>query len=55
MLAGGVNDVSHFELSRVDPQIDVGHERTEHQHAIAVLDILGDLLTPHRTFIEPNE
>ena len=38
LFARGIDALGRIELGRVDAEVDVGHERAEHDHAVAVLD-----------------
>ena len=54
LLAGDVDAVADVELGRVDAEVDVGHERAEHQHAVARFDVLGDFLAAQRAFVQAH-
>ena len=54
-LAGGVDAPGRIEVGREDAQVDVGHERAQQDHAIALLDEAGDLLAAHRPFVDAGE
>ena len=55
LLAGGVDALARIEIGRVDPQVEVGHERAEQNQAIALFDELRDLLVAHRPFVQADE
>ena len=52
LLAGGVDGAGGIEARGVDAEVDVGHERAEHDDAIAALDVLPHVLAAHRAFID---
>jgi hypothetical protein len=54
LLAGHVDAPRRVELGREDPQVEVGHERAQQQHAVALLDELRHLGPPHRPFIQAD-
>ena len=54
LLAGDVNAVAQVELGRVDAEVDVGHERAEHDDAVAGFDVLRDLVVAHAAFVEAH-
>ncbi len=41
LLARGVDAVPRIEVGREDAQVDVGHERAQQHHAVALLDELA--------------
>ena len=55
LLAGGVDALARIEIGRVDAQVDVGHERAQQDHAVALFDELGDLFAAHRPFVQADE
>ena len=49
-----VDAIAEVELGRVDAEVDVGHERAEHDDAVARLDVLGDFVATERTFVQAH-
>ena len=50
-LTGRVNALARVKLSRKATQIDITHERTEQDDAVAVFDIAAHLFASHRSLI----
>ena len=53
--AGGVDAAGRVEIGREDAHVDVGHELAQQDHAVALLDELGDLLAAQRAFVDADE
>ena len=51
MFARGIDAIFDFKLGGVDPQVYVGHKCTEQQNAIALLDVLGDIVASHGSLV----
>ena len=45
---------AEIEFGRVDAEVDVGHERAEHDHAVAGFDVLRDFIAAQRAFVEAH-
>ena len=54
LFARGVDAVGEIQFGRVDAEVDIGHERAEHQHAIAGFDVFGDFVAAERAFVEAH-
>ncbi len=51
LFARDVNALGRVEMGRVDAEIDVGHERAQEDHAVALFDIAADRLAAHCPFV----
>ena len=51
LFARGVDALGRVEMGRVDAEVDVGHERAQEDHAIALFDVAADRFAPHRPFV----
>ena len=51
LLARHVDAFCRIEMGRVDAEIDVGHERAQKDHAVALFNEPADCLTSHRAFV----
>ena len=51
LFAGGVDRARGVEPGGVHAEIDVGHERAEHDHTIAGFDVFADIVAAHRAFV----
>ena len=54
LFARGVNRAGRIKPRRVDAKVDVGHERAEHNDAIAVLDVAPHVVATHRPLINAH-
>ena len=54
LLAGDADGAGRVELCSVDAEVDVGHERPEHEHAIAAFHVLTHRFHPHGPLVQPE-
>src|SRR5438093_13282820 len=54
LLAGDIDAAGGIEISSEDAEVEIGHERAEKHHAVALFDELRDLSPPHRAFVEAD-
>src|SRR5215831_4083858 len=53
-LARGIDRARRIEPRGINSQVDIGHEKAEHDQAVAALHILPYCVTAHCPFINPN-
>ena len=51
LLARGVDAVGEIQFGRVDAEVDVGHERSEQDHTVAVFNEQPHVFAAHRSFV----
>ena len=51
---GGVDAMAGIEIGGVEPQVDVGHEGSKQNDAVAFLDVMANPVTAHGTLVNSN-
>ena len=54
MFAGRIDTLARLNVCREDTQVDVSHECSQQQQAIALLDERRHLLFPHRSLVQSD-